>query len=259
MNWKKSFVVIALLATIGGLIATQYLQSRVDIEISLSEKYADLQFVAYDLSPAGNYVLKNVSNKLVLSLGTYCWHYRATYTATFALAWVKSSGAPLLIKEIKFVDPQTGQEITNVPIKIYLHKHSNKPSESGWGVTPEASADTKKYFDNGPVTVTNGWVLEPIQTVSYSTAKLMATTDGSTTTEYTATWMQPPGEGYIWISDDAGIGQSVDATYLQDKSNYDTDGGANFVWVEIIIDPNSTALVGSYNYRMIIVVELLPL
>lgn len=240
-------------------MATQYLQSRVDIEIALSEKRADVQFVAYDRSPTGNYVLKNVSDKLKLSLGTYCWHYRATFTAAFAIVWVKESGPSLLIKEIKFIDPNTGSEV-NVPIKVYLHKYSGKPSEEGWGVTPENSSDTKKYYDNGVVSVTNGWVLEPMSGVGYtsdSNAPLMKNSDGSTVQTYTASWTQPSGENNIWVADAAAAGDPVNAPNLQDKSNYNQNGGANFVWVEIIIDPQSTATYGQFNYRMLIVIEII--
>ncbi len=243
-NWKKALVVVAFLATIGGLVATQYLQARVNMELKLSERTADVQFIAYDLSPAGNYVLKNDTSALKVSLGTFCWHYRATYTAAFAIAWVRSSGNGLKITKIEILDT-TGNPDNNVPVKIYLHQNSTYPSESGWYTTTEAAACTKLYYDGtsgGPQTVADPWVLEPISGVDYSTGTLMANTKNSAgggSKTFTATWTQPSGEGYIWVSDDAAGGTNVNASYLQTASTYTNAGGCNFVWVEIVIAPSS--------------------
>ena len=270
-NWKKALVVVAFLATIGGLVATQYAQVRTEISVKISEKLADVQLVAFDKGVTTEYLLSNdtSNNVLKVNLGTLCWHYRKTWTAAFAIVWAVSSGNNLLIKTAKILD-SSGTEVTNYPVKIYLHADPEKPTENGWGASSTDSI-SKKYYDGtagGPVDhPSDGWVLEAlgISGVGYSgnTLTYVNATDSTHYKTFTATWYQPTDEGYIWV-DDYARGSSTDvpkALNLQDYDNtgtnyYTNNGGANFVWVEIIVDPTGTNQHGDYSgYTLVFVVE----
>ena len=255
---------VAFLATIGGLVATQYATAKVQFTLGAKTKTATLQFVAFDSAvdtTYGDYLLQNITGSgtigtYKLNFGTLAWHYNATWTAAFAIVWTGASA--IRIGNCTVLD-SSGSDITadgtvELDIQVYLHADPHKTCSGVWG-GPTDSTKLKYYDSTAGGSIdrhANGYVLEGLSI--FSTTKkgyvtygsnlylFMVNTDGTTESSYGCTWDDKgtTGQYYVWASNYTISGANDNG--LPVAANIDTTAGspgANFVWVEIAITPNS--------------------
>ena len=219
-NWKKALVVVAFLATIGGLVATQYASMKTYVKVTIDAKGALIVPVAVDKLTSSAYVLQNnsVSGAYVyqLDLGTWANYTNKTFTAAFGI--VNREGHSIFLYKADFKAP------SGVTVSVYVHGNSTLPAVDPDGSGP-VQADTKAFdLVNNPSS--NCWEIAAYSgTYSKDSlqCKLFKTYTDTTGGTVTFNW-DYSGDGKVWIIS-SGI-----STYPTAKP-----GVSDIVFIEVTI------------------------
>ena len=119
---KKALLVGVAIAMVSAAIATQYARVSIAYEYGISASDGAIRFIARDIAPDGNYVLRKDGNILKLSLGSFTPGTNKTYTAAFGI--VNEESFNIYLYNVSITGSGSGN------IKIWLHKNPNVTAEN---------------------------------------------------------------------------------------------------------------------------------
>ena len=119
---KKALLVGVAIAMVSAAIATQYARVSIAYEYGISASDGAIRFIARDIAPDGNYVLRKDGNILKLSLGSFTPGTNKTYTAAFGI--VNEESFNIYLYNVSVTGSGSGN------IKIWLHKNPNVTVEN---------------------------------------------------------------------------------------------------------------------------------
>ncbi len=272
-NWKKALVVVAFLATIGGLVATQYVRVNTKVAFAIDTKHALYQLAARDpavtnsvgsFSGDSSYILDNESGAYYIVLGTWGMHTEFTTTAAFLIA--NAATEMIKIKEVHIYKSDGTEVTTALPIDIYLH------------ADPDALADSDtisvKYYDHSTGTIAEGSLSPgPIYLKGVSQGYTTTTLNGNT--YYWLVLEDSEGSAYAnWTEDSQGSGDYIYVAnsttpnggaypsggitnYVADGLATTTSSAASFCWVQITVYAEGVTNKADYtDYVIKFVVEV---
>ena len=235
-NWKKALVVVAFMATIGGLVATQYASMKASVKVTLDAKGAYVTFAGIDKG-ATYYVLENNTFNYTLNLGVWCDNTTKIYTAAFMV--VNRESIPIYLYKADFAAP------SGVSVYLWAHTNASNLPEAFGGISAQ---DTGGWVYNlTDTTQTKAWKIAA-SPVAYDrnsvSVRLYNLTGTGASTDSALTWTQS-GTGYIWAL--TSFASAADGTLFDGaKPGY---SNAVFIYVKVVIT-NQNAAFQSAPYNM---------